>query len=187
MTNKEWLNSLSSEDFAEWCCGLDAIDYNTGKPIGIYPHLETIKRSYTSSQGGLEEWLDEKTLYRGPEELNFDEESEHLNNLFYYIRGDSDITEDDLAEYLESISGAKNFWEFLEQAFNKLLDDDDKFKLFDSMRISDIDMFTSTSKKFILELMHSSDKWISNTAKDMYSVYKSRFDEIESKEELENE
>lgn len=177
MTNKEWLGSLSSKDFAEWCCGEDIIDYKTGKPLGIYPHLETIKRSYTSSQGGLELWLEEKTLYRGPEELNFDEEYECLKDLFYDIKEDN-TSIDSLTEYFESISGAKNFWEFLEQAFNKS-DDYDKDKIFHAIWGSDIGIFTPTFKKFLIELMNSSNASVSSFAKSLYSVYKTNFDAIE--------
>lgn len=60
MTNREWLNSLTDEEFADWCCGQDVIDGRTFKPIGVYPKLNGIKFRHLDSLIGLREWLKEE-------------------------------------------------------------------------------------------------------------------------------
>lgn len=63
MTNREWLETLSDEDFADWCCGGDAIDFKTGRPIGINPHLYNIKYSYADAILGLINWLKAEKIF----------------------------------------------------------------------------------------------------------------------------
>ena len=57
MTNREWLNTLNNEDFVKWCLDREVIDFKTFKSENPSPRLETIKYSYTSSRGGLLDWL----------------------------------------------------------------------------------------------------------------------------------
>ena len=62
MTNREWLATLTDDEFVDWCLGKDFIDFNTFLPIGLYPHLENITSSYTSSFYGLLEWLKQERV-----------------------------------------------------------------------------------------------------------------------------
>lgn len=57
MTNRQWVNNMTDEEFANWCCNRDVYDYSARKCVGIYPHLQTVKDAYTSSEGGLKIWL----------------------------------------------------------------------------------------------------------------------------------
>lgn len=57
MTNREWVNNMTDEEFADWCCNEEIVDWSTGRNCGITPKLRTIKMSYTSSEGGLRIWL----------------------------------------------------------------------------------------------------------------------------------
>ena len=63
MTNREWVNNMTDDEFADFCCNEDNVDFRTGEYIGLHPHLRTIKMSYTSSEGGLKQWL--KREYNG--------------------------------------------------------------------------------------------------------------------------
>lgn len=62
MTNREWLNSLSDDDFAVWCLEGDVFNYETTKCEPPTPRLYTIRISNTSSLYGLKEWLKQERL-----------------------------------------------------------------------------------------------------------------------------
>lgn len=69
MTNREWLNTLSNEDFVKWCLNEENTiirpSYTADKMYKICeptPKLETIKYQYTSSYDGLLKWLDEERI-----------------------------------------------------------------------------------------------------------------------------
>ena len=61
MTNREWLATLSTEDFAKWVCipeepvGNDWT--NLAQPT---PRFESLKHRYNSTYLGLKQWLDEE-------------------------------------------------------------------------------------------------------------------------------
>jgi len=57
MTNRDWVNSLSDEDFVKWCLDRDFWDSEKSNLSDPHPRLETIKFSYTSSRYGLLDWL----------------------------------------------------------------------------------------------------------------------------------
>lgn len=60
MTNREWLNSLSNEDFIYWLFEKSYFDENF-KPINqVRPTFKDIKNNYLDSKQGLLEWLDEE-------------------------------------------------------------------------------------------------------------------------------
>ncbi len=61
MTNREWLSTLSDEDFAKWCFYPVSQDAN-GNYIQPFPTLQTIAVSNTSSYGGLLGWLKEERI-----------------------------------------------------------------------------------------------------------------------------
>lgn len=52
MTNREWLNTLSDEEFAEWCRSEDIF----GSLNHLYPHLSTVKSN-------LIEWLKQDKIF----------------------------------------------------------------------------------------------------------------------------
>lgn len=67
MTNREWLNTLSNEDFAKWCLKEETVRHIFDKSKNISyeineptPKLETIRKEYTSSYDGLLKWLNEE-------------------------------------------------------------------------------------------------------------------------------
>ena len=60
MTNREWLSTLSDEDFAKWCIFGNEINLNNGTVKEPFPRLESIKRGCTSSYDGVLEWLKEE-------------------------------------------------------------------------------------------------------------------------------
>ena len=64
MTNREWLNTLSDEDFVKWCLaeGNMVFDFakNDYEIMQPYPTLHTIKYSFTSSYDALLKWLGEE-------------------------------------------------------------------------------------------------------------------------------
>ena len=65
MTNREWLNTLSNEDFAKWCLSEECFEWLGGyktKIIEPTPKLETLRRNYTSSYDSLIKWLDEERI-----------------------------------------------------------------------------------------------------------------------------
>ena len=57
MTNREWLNSLSDDDFAIWCIEAEEFNSEATKFKQPTPRLHQIRFSYTSSLYGLKEWL----------------------------------------------------------------------------------------------------------------------------------
>ena len=69
MTNREWLNTLSDEDFTKWCL-YEAQNFFNRKTneydiVQPYPTLHTIKISFTSSYDGLLKWLNEERIEGG--------------------------------------------------------------------------------------------------------------------------
>ena len=62
MTNREWLNSLSDDDFAVWCIEGEDFNYFTFRCEQPTPRLYTIKVSNTSSISGLKKWLKQVRL-----------------------------------------------------------------------------------------------------------------------------
>ena len=61
MTNREWLNSLTNDELAEWLCDAK-LDVRLTSMCGtpIYTGVGTIKLSYTDSLLGLKKWLEEE-------------------------------------------------------------------------------------------------------------------------------
>lgn len=55
MTNREWLESLSNEELAEWLC--DNLYLKTIEGIPIYSGINAVKSSYIHSQLGVLDWL----------------------------------------------------------------------------------------------------------------------------------
>lgn len=62
MTNREWLKSLSDEDFALWLCDgyPESFEQSNGKTITYNTGVHIIGRRYTDSLGGLQVWLKEE-------------------------------------------------------------------------------------------------------------------------------
>ena len=60
MTNREWLESLTDEEFADWATHDDQWDVENNRPIGLSPHRKTIVESYSDSYGGILSWLKEE-------------------------------------------------------------------------------------------------------------------------------
>lgn len=69
MTNREWLNTLTNEEFAEWSVGspvpMEFEKVNDSWKVKsitdkLYPRLSEIKVSYASSKAGLLEWLEKE-------------------------------------------------------------------------------------------------------------------------------
>jgi len=67
MTNREWLATLTDEEFADWAL-FDPVPFSfrkneegkyvlDSKPDKVYPRLNELRRRYTSSFQGLIEWL----------------------------------------------------------------------------------------------------------------------------------
>ena len=65
MTNREWLNALTDEEFADWATQTDDWDPINNKPFGLSPHRINVERRYTSSYGGLLIWLKQERLESG--------------------------------------------------------------------------------------------------------------------------
>ena len=59
MTNREWLNTLTDEEFADWATYEDTYFIENGviNIYGIYPHRRNIENMCTSSYGGILDWL----------------------------------------------------------------------------------------------------------------------------------
>ena len=57
MTNREWLNSLTNEEFASWICDGEEFDYEKNEPFQPSPKWDYLQHRYTSSKGGLLIWL----------------------------------------------------------------------------------------------------------------------------------
>lgn len=65
MTNRDWLNTLTDDELAEWFC--DAlIDKDLSKRCGetIRSGLHSIMLSYNDSLGGMKQWLKEKSEFQ---------------------------------------------------------------------------------------------------------------------------
>lgn len=62
MTNREWLETLTDEEFADWATGEDCYDPHTNKCIGLHPHRKNVGNQYTSSYGGILSWLKQKRV-----------------------------------------------------------------------------------------------------------------------------
>jgi len=60
MTNREWLNSLTDEDFIKWLIDSETFDEKTYKCFEPSPKYDTLKWSWTSTALGLAEWLKEE-------------------------------------------------------------------------------------------------------------------------------
>lgn len=57
MTNREWLNSLTDEEFAQWLLGTEIFDEKQYKNLEPTPKLKTLKYLSTESTAYIEEWL----------------------------------------------------------------------------------------------------------------------------------
>lgn len=70
MTNREWLATLTDEEFAEWATHGESINLDCLVDEELYickqptPKLETIKYSDTSSYYGLLKWLKEERILK---------------------------------------------------------------------------------------------------------------------------
>lgn len=62
MTNREWLNTLTDEEFADWCTDVDVYDFVKGKYVGIHPHRANIVRMCNSGYCGILGWLKEDKI-----------------------------------------------------------------------------------------------------------------------------
>ena len=60
MTNRQWLESLTDEELADWCTGEDNWNVITGEYIGLYPHRKNVEYQYPASYGGVLLWLKQK-------------------------------------------------------------------------------------------------------------------------------
>lgn len=66
MTNREWLNSLSNEDFVKWILEDYTRYYDINKreevvfAPGYSPCMQEVIRGWTSSSFRLAQWLDEE-------------------------------------------------------------------------------------------------------------------------------
>ena len=58
MTNREWLESLTKEEFVSWL--LDGEIYIENKFLNPSPKLKTLKFLSTSSKEVISKWLDEE-------------------------------------------------------------------------------------------------------------------------------
>ena len=57
MTNKEWLNSLTDEEFASWVCDEEVFDFNNNVYTQPSPKWRSLMYQYNDSKGGLIMWL----------------------------------------------------------------------------------------------------------------------------------
>lgn len=81
MTNRQWIESLTDDEFADWCCNEEIVNWSTGQSVGITPKLKTIKASYSSSFGGLKEWLKQERFNNVAETQYNDRACLHCKNL----------------------------------------------------------------------------------------------------------
>ena len=63
MTNREWLSTLTDEEFADWLTGEDTYNWRDNEFYGIYPHRRNIERQYASSYLGILDWLGKPRPY----------------------------------------------------------------------------------------------------------------------------
>ena len=83
MTNREWLNTLSNEDFAKWAAEPNVDPFELKKVKGkfvvdkindpLYPRLRQILLESTYSFYSLIEWLSKERFDRSKAELEVDE------------------------------------------------------------------------------------------------------------------
>lgn len=57
MTNREWVNSLSNEDFVTWLVGPIEWDSKMEEYKEPHPRLEYLKRTNTNFFSSFQEWL----------------------------------------------------------------------------------------------------------------------------------
>lgn len=57
MTNREWINSLTDEEFASWICDGESFYPRTMVYEQPSPKWDTLKYGYTDAKGGLLIWL----------------------------------------------------------------------------------------------------------------------------------
>ena len=57
MTNRDWLNSFTDEEFASWVCDEEVCDFENNVYIQPSPKLNTLIFRYNDSKGGLLIWL----------------------------------------------------------------------------------------------------------------------------------
>ena len=66
MTNREWLRTLSDEEFTKWCLHEEYGNFDFQKNTYIReqpsPRLETLKFTSTSSYNALLKWLKEERI-----------------------------------------------------------------------------------------------------------------------------
>ena len=57
MTNREWLNSLTDEEFASWVCDEEVYDLANNVYAHPAPKWNRLMYQYNDSKGGLLMWL----------------------------------------------------------------------------------------------------------------------------------
>lgn len=60
MTNREWLETLTDEEFVEWLLNEHSLDWSTMKPRKVSPTLREVMVVATSSSWAIKEWLKEE-------------------------------------------------------------------------------------------------------------------------------
>lgn len=65
MTNREWLNTLATEEFIAWLLYDEYFDLETCKTAEPTPKLSTIKKMGTLSEYSLKEWLEAERKENG--------------------------------------------------------------------------------------------------------------------------
>lgn len=60
MTNREWLESLSDEDFTTWLLQPDEWDWRNRVNYEPTPRLETLKYASTQATTYIKEWLEKE-------------------------------------------------------------------------------------------------------------------------------
>lgn len=93
MTNREWLQTLTDEEFADWCINGPSFDFATNKPVQPSPKLLEIAHSYNSSFLGLQEWLKQErpkfTVVRVQQAFK---DSDYFSTKYHYlVKGDFKI------------------------------------------------------------------------------------------------
>ena len=57
MTNREWLNSLTDEEFASWACDEEEFDFKNNVYAQPSPKRRRLEFKYNDAKGGLLMWL----------------------------------------------------------------------------------------------------------------------------------